>query len=140
MSQDKQAVDLERAISNWYFGGEKAPIEPVFNAMQEGIRKNMQLLVGIQTPESMLAMIGDPEKIKIGDTFTSEEEIRIKFQHLIINEEGQYFIPLFTREEELYKGKSTSLISQSFKNLVEAVDFWPDCLGYVLNPWIKNSF
>ena len=31
---DRYATAVERAIFNWYFGGENAPVEPVFNTLQ----------------------------------------------------------------------------------------------------------
>lgn len=89
----------------------------------------------IETPEAMLQMMGDPTQVKVGDTFTNEEPIAIKFRHLVVNEDGEYFIPVFTSNEEMAKGESSSCINQSLKDLFEAVGNWNKCLGYVINPW-----
>lgn len=138
MSQDKYAIELERALFNWYYGGENAAPEPIFNAMHTGMANDMQVLVPIETPETMIKYMSDPEKVKPGDTFSTNEEIHIKFHHLVVNEDGNYFIPLFTSDDELNKGESTSVINQSLKALLDAVDTWPDCLGYIVNPWDRK--
>lgn len=88
MSQDKYALEVERAIFNWYYGGEDAAPEPIFNAIHAGIANDMQMLIPIETPDTMLKYMGDPTKIKPGDTFSTEEEIHIKFRHLVADEEG----------------------------------------------------
>lgn len=138
MEQDKYAIAVEKAIFNWYYGGENAALEPVFNAIHTGLSNEMQMLVPIETPEAMFEYMGNPEEIKVGDTFSADEEIRIRFRHLVVNEDGEYFIPLFTSDEELNKDEPSSVINQSLKALIEAVDTWPDCLGYVINPWDKK--
>lgn len=43
MALDRYAIAMERAIFNWYFGGENAPVEPVLNTLQMGIRHGMQV-------------------------------------------------------------------------------------------------
>lgn len=129
------AKELERAIYNWYFEGENAAPEPIFNVIAYGYEYELQMLVPIETPESMFKMIRNPEELKPGDTFTSGEDIGISFKHLVVNEEGQYFIPLFTSYKEVEKGEPTSTINQSIKALFDAVDSWPECLGVMINPW-----
>ena len=140
MTEDRYALELERSIFNWYYGGDNAAPEAVFNAVANGLNNDMQIIVPIELPEAMLQAIGDPEKAKIGETFSVSEDIPIKFRHLAADEDGHYFIPLFTSHEELEKGESSSSINQSLKVLFEAVDNWPDCVGYIINPWGKKLF
>lgn len=108
--QDKYAMEVERMIFNWYYGGEKASPEPIFNAIQSGLHHDMQVLV----------------------------PIAVKFRHFAVNEQGRYFIPVFTSSEELKKGESVSTVNQTLKLLFDAVPNWPDCLGFVINPWDKK--
>ncbi len=98
----------------------------------------MQVLVPIETPDAIFRMMGAPETIKAGDTFTNDEPIAIKFRHFIVNEQGQYFIPVFTSSEKLKKGESASAAKQALKALFDEVDRWPDCLGFIINPWDKK--
>ena len=133
--EDIYACKVEKAIFNWYYGGENAAPEPIFNALHDGFQNEMQVLVPIETPEAMLKMMGDPTQVKAGDTFTNEEPIAIKFRHLVVNEDGEYFIPVFTSNEEMEKGESSSCINQSLKDLIDAVGNWQKCLGYVINSW-----
>ena len=132
---DKYAKELEKAIFNWYYGGEEAPPEPMFNAIIDGLKNDMQVLVPFEVPDAMLEMIGDSENLNPGDIVSPKEDVAIGFRHLEINEEGDYFIPLFTSEAEVNNGGSTSIMNQPLIALFNAVDNWPKCVGYVINPW-----
>ena len=138
MEQDRYAIELEKAIFNWYYCGEDAEPQPIINAIHAGVDNEMRVLIPIETTEAMFKYIDNLEDVKAGDVFSTDEDIKIKFLHLIVNEQGQYFIPLFTSSEEMDKGEPYSVIYQSLKSLLGAVDKWPDCLGYVINPWDKK--
>lgn len=138
MTQDKCLLNLERAIFNWYYGGEDASPLHIFNAIHDGLENDIQLYVPIEIPEKIQQMIGDPEKVKAGDVFTVQEDVKIQFRHLLINENGEYIIPLFTREEELGEGEATSVMHQPFAALIGAIESWPKCAGFVINPWNKR--
>ena len=58
--EDIYARRVEKAIFNWYYGGEQSSPEPIFNALHDGFQNEMQVLVPIETPEAMLQMMGDP--------------------------------------------------------------------------------
>lgn len=133
--EDVFAKRVEKSIFNWYYGGKNAAPDPIFNALHDGFANEMQVLVPIELPEAMLQMIGDPAQVKVGDTFTNEEPFSIRFRHLVVNEAGEYYIPLFTSNEEMAKGESLSCINRALKGLIVAVSNWEKCLGYILNPW-----
>lgn len=135
MYKDKYALEVERTIYNWYYGGENAAPEPMFNALHTGIANDMQMLVPIETPEAMLENMGDPSKLKPGDTFSNNEDIHIRFRHLVAEGENQYFIPLFTSDEMMNIGEPTSAMLQPLKELFASIELWPDCLGFIINPW-----
>lgn len=137
MIMDKYALELERTLFNWYYGGENAAPQPVLNSIKIGIENEMQVLIPIELPD-FFSSIGNPEKIKVGDTVTTDRPVAIKFCHLKAREEGKYYIPLFTSDEEMEKGPATSRINQSLGDLFEAVEKWPDCMGYIINPWDKK--
>lgn len=48
---DKYALELERTIFNWYYGGEGASLEPVFNAICDGLNNDMQAAVPAEIKE-----------------------------------------------------------------------------------------
>ena len=133
--EDKYALEVEKMIFNWYYNSEESAPDSIFNAIQNGLKNDMQVLVPIENSEEMMHMFGDPEKLKVGDNITFNKQVVLKFRHLIMNDQGQYFIPIFTSEAELEKGESTSSINQSLNALFANVDKWSDCLGYVVNPW-----
>ena len=117
---------------------ESAQVDPVFNAFMDGFMNDMQVLVAIETPTQMVDMIGDPEAVNVGDMFTSTEDIGISFRHLPAQEVGTYYIPVFTSMEEVNKGTPTSTINQSMKALVDSMALWPNCVGFIMNPWDKK--
>lgn len=136
--EDIYARRVEKAIFNWYYGGDDSAPDPVFNALHDGFQHDMQVLVPIETPDAMLPMMGDPTQLKPGDTFTNEEPIAISFRHLTVNEAGEYYIPVFTSDEEMAKGQSSSCINQPLKSLLEAVGNREKCLGYIIDPWDRK--
>ena len=132
---DRYAAALERALFNWYHSGDGAPTEPVFNALKEGQTNDMQLLVPIDIPEALLRQLSSQENLQEGARFSIDEDMPISFKHIPVDEEGRYLIPLFTREEQMELGESSSAISQPFGALLAAMDKWPDCVGFVINPY-----
>ena len=91
---DKYATALERALYNWYYGENGADPEPVFNAMSQGAEKGMQCLIPIETPQELLQQLLEAESLQDGASFTINEELPISFQHLVVDEEGHYLIPI----------------------------------------------
>ena len=132
--------ELERAIYNWYLGGEDAVPDPIFTVIAMGMEVGMDMLIPIETPDILTQMLGNPEDVKVGDTFTPNEDVGISFRHLTVDESGKYYIPLFTSQEEVNKGAPTSIINQPIGDLFKALDNWPDCEGYIINPWDQKVF
>lgn len=104
-----RAKELERAIFNWYLEGDNAAPEPIFNVIADGYEHDLQMIV--------------------------PEDFGISFRHLVVNDDGKYFIPLFTSKDEVDKGEPTSTINQPIKVLFDALENWTDCLGFMINPW-----
>ena len=104
-----RAKELERAIFNWYLEGDNAAPEPIFNVIADGYEYDLQMIVPIETSDG--------------------------FSHLVVNDDGKYFIPLFTSKDEVDKGEPTSTINQPIKVLFDALENWTDCLGFMINPW-----
>ena len=132
---DRYADALERALFNWYHSGDGAPTEPVFNALKKGQDNDMQLLVPIEIPEALLKQLSGQEDIREGARFSIDEDVPISFKHIPVDEDGHYLIPLFTSEEQMKLGESSPAINQPFSVLLKAMDKWPDCVGYVINPY-----
>lgn len=135
MYRDRYALEVERAITNWYYAGEDASPVPIFNALREGLTHDMQLLVPIETPETLIKKKANSEPLKVGDTFSTEEDVRLRCKCFSVNEAGEYVIPLFTSSRQMDKGEASSLINQPLDMLIEALASWEDCVGYVINPW-----
>lgn len=135
---DKYAKALERALFNWYNGGEGADTEPIFNALSQGRKGKMQLFVPIETPETLLQQLMEAGELKEGTKFSMDEGFSITFKHIPVDEEGHYLIALFTCEAELELGEESLAVSQSFDVLLDCLDQWEECVGYVINPYTNK--
>ena len=133
--KDGYARALERALANWYHIGDDAPPEHVFNALSEGRRSGMQMLVPIEIPEAVLEKISAEGELREGMSFSFDEDVPISFCHIPIGDGEKYLIPLFTSEEQMEKGEAGSAINQPFAALLDALDNLPECVGYVINPY-----
>jgi len=135
----KYSEELEFELYRWYKAGEDADPKDVLFKVFEGVICGESLSVGIETPETFLRAIGSIESLREGEEVTLGEDVGISFKHLVMNEAGEYFVPLFTRPEEMEKGPMTmSMLPQPLKELFGHIDSWPKCLGFVINPWDRN--
>ena len=98
----------------------------------------MQLLVPIEIPKELLQQLANAGDLSEGTAFSIDEEMPISFKHIPIDEEGHYLIPLYTSEEQMQLGDETSAINQQFAELMDQLDQWPDCAGYVINPYSEK--
>mgnify|MGYP005954006957 CR=1 FL=1 len=127
MNRDREVWELERAIFNWYYGGDEAALKPVFHALVNGLHHDMQVRIPLEPSAELPRGMGEP--------VSWDEAAAIQVQHIAADEEGHFLIPLFTSQEEMDKGGASSFVQQPLKALFEAVDRWPDCVGYSINPW-----
>ncbi len=127
-------IELERAIYNWYLEGEDGNPEPIFNVLAHGYEYGLQMMIPIEISSALFEALGNPEELKVGSDITLDQDVGISFRHLEVDN-GKYFIPIFTSQEELEKGEPSSTINQPIEALFDALDHWRDCLGFVINPW-----
>ncbi len=124
MSQTNYTLEVERAIENWYFAGEGANPAPIFNAIKLGLDHEMQFIVPVHTPESAEDLMVDTE--------------HINFKLIDAKQRGKYYIPLFTCAKQVDKGEETVVVDCKLSDMVDALDKWPNCLGFIINPWDKK--
>ena len=125
---------IEEAIARHYEESSKESLIGVLEAIRLRMHEDGHFLLPVIAPEQMLNIV-DPEKVKVGDTITAEEELHFKF-HTLETNDGRIWLVAFTSQEEFEKGESTSIISyfidaflQSCRNMNEA--------GVIINPWEK---
>lgn len=66
---DKYALELERTVFNWYYGGEGASLEPVFNAIRDGLNNDMQAAMPAEIKEEgeyCISVYTSPEEAEKG--------------------------------------------------------------------------
>ncbi|MBR1918534.1 MAG: macro domain-containing protein [Spirochaetales bacterium] len=134
METERYSIELERTIFNWYYSGKDASPLPIFNAIHAGLANDMDLIVPIEDPDFGTHL----DNPKVGYTFKMDNPVHIKFRHLPTEESGKYFIPLFTSMEQVEKGGITSTINQPLSSLIKGLEKWPDCNGFVINPWDRQ--
>ncbi len=127
MSQINYTLEVERAIYNWYFTGEDAPVAPVFNAIKLAFENDTKFMVPVHTPESI-----DEVEVSIHETkFKELDSTDPKYR-------GKYFIPIFTNPREVDKGEATMVVDCTLRDLMDVLDYRPNCVGFVINPWDKK--
>ena len=99
------ALELERAINNWYYGGNTGGVATIFNCL----KMDMEVYVPIHTPDEQIS--------------------EIKYKRMTGEEEGTYYIPFFTSMEEMDKGPHTYSISKSLQELLNEVQD----SGFIIN-------
>lgn len=51
MKMHNHILELERAIWNWHYSGEKADLEPIFNVIGQGLEEDMKVFTSMETPK-----------------------------------------------------------------------------------------
>ena len=125
---------VEQAVYNWSLCGEDANPGPILNAIKDGLENGMQVFVPFDVPDALMEALGDPAKLRPGDVVTNKEEVRIRFRHMDVGN-GKYFIPIYTGKEEYLKDPGASMMGRDLGELLKVVELWPDCLGFILNPF-----
>lgn len=124
-------TELERALFNWYYGGEDALPEPVFNVIAEGMKEKMQVLVPLEVPEEIFQVMENAGQSDLGN-------LDLPARRIIANTKGQYYLPVFTSKEESDKGEKTALTYRDFADIISSAFKSDKCIGIVINPWDKK--
>ena len=157
---DKYALELERALYNWYRGGDKAPLEPVFNAIMYGSAHNMEVLAAIETPsfifENAEELKGvDPssvevhlkedapdspegvklEELRAGQELRLKKDTRLRFRRFMGSSKDSYVLPVFTSLAELACGGGSSSINVALQDILVNCENAPHCEALVINPF-----
>ena len=137
MKKDLFAEKVEKAIFNWYYGGEETEAEPVFNEIAFGLQNGMRVIVPIEKQNEFTP---DDKKTdrEANPVCISTDEIQADSHILTIKEAGGYCIPVFTSENEFIKGKFSFFTEKVLKNLLYEAKMQETCLGVIINPYGKR--
>lgn len=133
--QCKYALELEKMIFNWYYGGENAAPTPIFNAIHAGFANNMQVLVPIEATGAAARELNKSMRCKIVENNKPETNSFVRF---IENDQGEYYVPIFTGKKEADEGNPALLISMPLKELFDSLSSYKGCNGYIMNPYEKK--
>lgn len=108
----------------------------VASAFCQRIKAGGRFIVPVIAPDALVNMV-DPENVKVGDEFTSEEELSFKFQHLE-GDDGEIWAVAFTSREEYLKGASSDTLVMDIEQLLEGFADEVGEAGIIINPWSEN--
>jgi len=125
-------IVIEEAIERYYKASNKENLIGVMEAIFQRMQADGHFLIPIIPPQAMFDMI-DIDHVKVGDTVTSQDELRIKLHHIQTND-GKLWLVAFTSHEEYRKGEAVSTISNFISSLLMGCSEMPE-EGIILNPW-----
>lgn len=123
---------IEDAIGRYYAETSKENLIAVLESIRIRMHEDGHFMIPVIPPEQMLDMI-DPETVKVGDTFTMQEEQHFKLHHLQTQDGGNWLVA-FTGREEYEKGESASIISFFIDEFLKSCRDMAE-EGVILNPW-----
>ena len=132
---------IEQRIEEFYVSSmSDDKILPMLQAILTAMREMGHVLLPVETPENA-EKIFDPEKIKVGDTITTQEELRWTLIHLI-NEDGKICMPVFTSEDKMKQAEigRCSILSVFLDDYVDQVTGMENVEGIVVNPGEHSIF
>lgn len=130
MGKERLTKELEKAVFNWYLGGDDASLEPVFNCLREGLANEMEVLVPFAVPA------GQEIKQLEDDVYALGEGTQVNFMH--IDEGDRFIVPVFTSVAEMRKGENIAVTPIQLAVLLDIFQNRNECNGLVVNPWGKN--
>ena len=131
--------ELVAAMRIAYEDSSKEAYIKVLDLLAKRIAEGGEIILPVQMSQSAFDMLGDLNNIKVGDTLTSTEEIRMKPQ-TITDSNGEIWYAVFTDYNEAGKGESSSSINQPLKEIVKAALEDDGKKGLILNPWENPIF
>ncbi len=126
---------IENAIAAFHAESNRDTLLAVLESIRTRMHENGQLLISCFVTELPKKM-PDPESIKIGDTFTTDEEIRLRL-HTFRDSAGKTWFGAFTSGAERDKGEGCSVISEHIGQIFKHLRAVPE-EGLVINPWGKK--
>lgn len=137
MEKDLYALNVERAIFNWYHEGKNAGYEAIFNEMVRGFQNGMQVMLPVEIQDGFSEKNDKQSGEKQQSGLKNTDGKAVKSRLLTVSENGKYYVPLFTGESEMKKGESSPFVLKNMKTLFEELRTRSDCLGIAINPWDK---
>ena len=123
---------IEEAIVRFHENSTKENLIAVLESVRQRMHEDGHFMIPVIPPQSMSSMV-DIEKAKVGDTFTSKEEMHFKLHHLE-TEDGRSWLAVFTNREEHDKGERCSIISNDIVTLLKGCKDMSEA-GIIINPW-----
>ena len=108
----------------------------VVSAFCHRIKADGRFIVPVIAPDALVNMV-DPENVKVGDEFTSAEELAFKFQHLE-SDDGENWAVAFTSRQEYLKGASSDTLVMDIEQLLEGFSDEVGEAVIIINPWSEN--
>lgn len=145
MNHDLYAVEVERMLFNWHLGGHREVPVTVLNALRAGMAAEMRMLVPLtEKPAGQSgaeAPIAAKEELTLAPAEPGTGDDLFHIRRVEFHEKGapspaqQFYLPVFTSEEQLTIRNPQYAASASFSDLKELAEKTEGCGGILLNPW-----
>ena len=123
---------IESAIARFHTDSTKENLIAVLESILRRMHEDGHFMIPVIPPQAVGNMI-NIDKVKVGDTVTSEEELHFKLHHLE-TKDGRSWLAVFTSREEYEKGESCSIISNFIDTLLKGCKDMSEA-GIIINPW-----
>ena len=131
--------ELVAAMAAAHQDGSKESYIRVLDLIAKRIAEQGEFILPVQMSQSAFDMLGDLNKVKVGDTLQATEEIRMKPQTITDND-GKLWFVAFTDHNEASKGEASSSINQPMKDILKVALAAEDKEGLIINPWENPIF
>lgn len=128
---------IEAAIIDFYKQMSGDTFAGIMSAIHVTMKNYGQFIIPVEAPEVFFDMI-NLDKVKVGDTVTATQDIRMKLQRIQTND-GKEWLAAFTNMNEVLKGASTSTVTQPIGYFLKMVLQMEGVEGVIINPW-DNAF
>lgn len=136
MGKDKYAIELERVIWNWYYGGDAADPFPVHNAFIDGLNNNMRVLVPIVQPDETDEGCRDNKHYIY--TELNIDGLTVTLINQKSEEVGKYRRIVLTSEDVILEDMGCQFLNTSICELLCTNEYFEDCVGIIINPHDKK--
>lgn len=131
--------ELVAAMVAAHQDGSKENYIRVLDLIAKRIAEGGEFILPVQMSQSAFDMLGDLNKVKVGDTLQSSENIRMKLQTITDND-GKLWYVAFTDYKEAGKGEGSSSVNQPIKDILKVAMASEEKEGLILNPWENPIF
>ncbi len=131
--------ELVTALAAAHQDDSKEAYIKVLDLIAKRIAEQGEFVLPVELPQAAYDMMGDLNKVKVGDTMQAEEDIHMKPQTITDNNDKLWYAA-FTDYNEARKGAPSSSVNQPIKDILKVALASEEKEGLIINPWENPIF